>query len=152
MNDISIFDRMPHFTKCSHSESPRTAPAATQNARPLAILQQPLLLPGESAEEFEELRAAIFAAKKPADVIEQIFAAEAAELTWEGFRDSRLATARFKARAFEKLNEKFGFRDEKAARRSWMQHPAAGKEMETRLSTYFGCTLDPRNYHTVRCN
>jgi hypothetical protein len=122
-----------------------------QKARPeAAFLPQTPLLPGESPEDFARLQAAVYDAKKPADGLEEIFAEEVAQLTWESCRDSRLRAARLMGRAFEVLDGKYNFKDKIPARQYWMRDATAGSTIDTMLSESFGWTLTDLFAETLR--
>src|SRR6516225_5154776 len=56
----------------------------------LAVFGPPLLLEGEDAAAYDELLARVYAAVKPADIIDEMFIADIAALEWEVLRWRRL--------------------------------------------------------------
>lgn len=86
------------------NDNKETAAAARQDTG-VAVLRQAALLPDERLEDFDELRAAIFAATKPADVIEEIWIGDCCALVWQIYRERRLGNALQSATAIDVLNE-----------------------------------------------
>ena len=56
----------------------------------IELLGPPAVLPGEDAAKYEVLQARVLAAVEPRDAIEEIFARDIADLTWEIARGRRL--------------------------------------------------------------
>jgi hypothetical protein len=95
------------------TSSPRLFQAGSKSqAQPIAaggpgrrrmLFGQPPLLEGESGAAYEELFARIWAAVKPADIIEEMFTVDIVSLEWEILRWRRLKSSRIRKRALEKL-------------------------------------------------
>jgi hypothetical protein len=75
------------------TELPATTAASAQLAV-AAVLGPPPLAEGEDAAAYDELLARISSTVRPADILEEIWTRDVADLVWEGFRLRRLK-ARF---------------------------------------------------------
>ena len=60
---------------------------------PRSVFGQPLLLVGEDAAAFEQLRAQFRAAVRPVDIIEEMFVSDVVDLQWEILRWRRVKTS-----------------------------------------------------------
>ena len=72
------------------SESKTEIAAVPGQVQRLAVFGPPLLLEGEDAAAYDELLARVYAAVKPADIIDEMFIADIAALEWEVLRWRRL--------------------------------------------------------------
>ena len=68
---------------------------------PLACVAQPAVLQGEKTADFETLLAGISSALRPADIFEENWTHDMADLVWEGFRLRRLKAAPMREDAYE---------------------------------------------------
>ncbi|GLR91086.1 hypothetical protein GCM10007857_78020 [Bradyrhizobium iriomotense] len=130
-----------------------TAHQLTATALPVefeALAPPPLLLPGESLENYQMLRQAIFADLAPRSAIEWLLAIDVAELSWEiqryrVLRHKLLETYRQKAieaalRRIDMVGIAPEFEDEAEYYTlqnalSWRIDPIAATEIETRLAS-----------------
>src|SRR5262245_43397115 len=98
-------DRMSSRTKSR-------AAAGVDRPRRWALFNQPPLLPGEDAGDYDALVEQIRLVVKPVDVIEEMLITDIAALEWEVLRWRRLKSSLVQARTREALeeflNEQFG--------------------------------------------
>jgi hypothetical protein len=73
----------------------------------LALFGPPLLIEGEDAAAYDQLRARIFAAIKLVDIIDKMFADDVVSLEWEVLRWRRLKTSLLRACALKALEAFF---------------------------------------------
>jgi hypothetical protein len=67
------------------------------------LFGQPHLLEGEDAAAYDQLRARVYAAVKPVDIIDEIFIADLVSLQWEVLRWRRLQWSLIRARGLKVL-------------------------------------------------
>jgi hypothetical protein len=82
------------------SKSMRSARAGRRT-----LFGQPLLLEGEDRAAYNELLARVWAAIKPADILDEMFTDEVVSLEWEVLRWRRLKFSLIRARATKALEE-----------------------------------------------
>jgi len=80
-----------------------TAQAPVSLRPPLACVAQPAVLQGEKTADFETLLAGISSALRPADIFEEIWTRDMADLVWEVFRLRRLKAALMREDAYRGL-------------------------------------------------
>ena len=85
------------------SESKTEIAAVPGQVQRLAVFGPPLLLEGEDAAAYDELLARVYAAVKPADIIDEMFIADIAALEWEVLRWRRLKWSLIRARGLAAL-------------------------------------------------
>ena len=88
----------------SNTQAPATVPADLPE-RPgrLVLFGVPPVIAGENEEAYRQLYVQISATVKPSDILEQIWVADAVDLTWEGLRLRRLKASLMMATAHQGL-------------------------------------------------
>jgi hypothetical protein len=74
-------------------------------ARRRTLFGEPLLLEGEDGAAYDELLARVWAAIKPADILDEMFTVEIVSLEWEVLRWRRLKLRLIRARAIKALEK-----------------------------------------------
>src|SRR5215467_14803164 len=118
-----------------------------EQARGLAWLGPPPLFEGEDAAAYDERLARIARALKPADIFEEIWARDIAELDWQVSRLRRLQASLMTATAYEGLQKVLEplvepYRDQADLARAWAAHDKAAIKRVDELLASAGLIMD----------
>lgn len=137
----------PSAEPSAEAPSPSPSPAALASVprSAVSILDRVHLLIGESLAEFQDLRDSIFAALKPDDIIEQIWAVEFTHLVWAGLRERRFHGALIRSTSIEVLHQVLrGYFGDKVGNLAWdwVRRDAAATEKVKAMLTQVGLTVE----------
>jgi hypothetical protein len=100
LSDSTAQPEAPSEAAVTAATSPDSDPVPDKTPR---ILTRVYLLPNESLDEYEDLRLQLFDVLKPRDIIEEMYAREFVQRTWEILRERRLASGLIAFHATETL-------------------------------------------------
>ena len=96
------------MTEALQPLSMSTIPPPAGAVTAMAFLAPPPLIEGEDAASYDDLLARISGALKPADILEEIWARDVVDLTWDVFRLRRIKAHLLRADAHQGMAELIG--------------------------------------------
>ena len=140
------------------SQSVASAAAPAERLKPFG---PPPLIEGDDRAAYDALLARISAAVKPSDIIEDIWARDIVDLSWEIFRLRRLKVdlmAATASKGLQKMMEPFSFEEWRDLVEAWAARKPEAVERVARLLTSAGMTMDGfmlqsfcDNLHAIDC-